>query len=160
MIVHRSNSFVHDSFVPQFVHYSSQSHVCFHLVSCTPSTGFLLVISQHLLIPSRSHRRRAMSDPRFARLKSDPRFRRPKKQRSKVVVDDRFKGIFDQDRTGKTESKQKGKRQERLGAHSKLHRCIFCTLILAMRLQQAGWINSVVKFLIPMRRTTSGGFIG
>ncbi|KAE9408126.1 hypothetical protein BT96DRAFT_914111 [Gymnopus androsaceus JB14] len=35
-----------------------------------------------------------MSDPRFARLKSDPRFRRPKKQQSKVVVDDRFKSVF------------------------------------------------------------------
>jgi hypothetical protein len=34
------------------------------------------------------------SDPRFSRLKNDPRFRRPKKLRSKVVVDDRFKGIF------------------------------------------------------------------
>lgn len=73
-----------------------------------------------------------MPDPRFARLKSDPRFRRPKKQHSKVVVDERFKGIFDQDRTGKTESKQKGKRQERLGAHSKLYRCFFYILTLAL----------------------------
>ncbi|KAF4605163.1 pre-rRNA-processing protein esf1 [Pleurotus pulmonarius] len=35
-----------------------------------------------------------MSDPRFARLKTDPRFRRPKKQSTKVVVDERFKDIF------------------------------------------------------------------
>ncbi|KAG2063348.1 hypothetical protein BDR04DRAFT_1163853 [Suillus decipiens] len=35
-----------------------------------------------------------MSDPRFARLKTDPHFRRPKKYNSKVVVDERFKGIF------------------------------------------------------------------
>ncbi|KAJ7103583.1 hypothetical protein B0H15DRAFT_812865 [Mycena belliarum] len=33
-------------------------------------------------------------DPRFARLRSDPRFRRPRKEKSKVVVDDRFKGVF------------------------------------------------------------------
>ena len=39
-----------------------------------------------------------MSDPRFARLKSDPRFRRPKKHQSKVVVDDRFKSIFEDDK--------------------------------------------------------------
>lgn len=35
-----------------------------------------------------------MSDPRFARLKSDPRFRRPRKQKSKVVVDERFESVF------------------------------------------------------------------
>ncbi|KAI0048362.1 hypothetical protein FA95DRAFT_1605340 [Auriscalpium vulgare] len=35
-----------------------------------------------------------MSDPRFARLKSDPRFRRPKKSKSAVVLDDRFKSIL------------------------------------------------------------------
>jgi hypothetical protein len=33
-------------------------------------------------------------DSRFARLRSDPRFRRPRKEKSKVVVDDRFKGVF------------------------------------------------------------------
>ncbi|KAJ7125635.1 hypothetical protein C8R43DRAFT_712063 [Mycena crocata] len=33
-------------------------------------------------------------DSRFARLRSDPRFRRPRKDKSKVVVDDRFKGVF------------------------------------------------------------------
>ncbi|KAI0651940.1 hypothetical protein C8Q79DRAFT_68312 [Trametes meyenii] len=36
-----------------------------------------------------------MSDPRFARFKSDPRFRRIKKDKNKVVVDERFKDIFD-----------------------------------------------------------------
>ncbi|KAG7099180.1 hypothetical protein E1B28_001049 [Marasmius oreades] len=35
-----------------------------------------------------------MSDPRFARLKTDPRFRRPRKHQSKVVVDERFKSVF------------------------------------------------------------------
>ncbi|KAJ7706237.1 hypothetical protein B0H17DRAFT_1192743 [Mycena rosella] len=33
-------------------------------------------------------------DSRFARLRSDPRFRRPRKEKTKVVVDDRFKGVF------------------------------------------------------------------
>ncbi|KAJ7900291.1 hypothetical protein B0H14DRAFT_3080630 [Mycena olivaceomarginata] len=33
-------------------------------------------------------------DSRFARLRSDPRFRRPRKEKSKVVVDDRFKAVF------------------------------------------------------------------
>ncbi|KAF9568445.1 hypothetical protein CPC08DRAFT_654675 [Agrocybe pediades] len=37
-----------------------------------------------------------MSDPRFARLKSDPRFRRPKKKDTKVVIDERFKSVFEQ----------------------------------------------------------------
>ncbi|KAL0581637.1 pre-rRNA-processing protein esf1 [Marasmius crinis-equi] len=35
-----------------------------------------------------------MSDPRFSRLKTDPRFRRPKKHQAKVVVDERFKSVF------------------------------------------------------------------
>ncbi|KZV77751.1 hypothetical protein PENSPDRAFT_568074 [Peniophora sp. CONT] len=43
------------------------------------------------------------SDPRFARLKTDPRFRKPKKQQSKVAVDDRFKSVFEDD-------KKKGKK--------------------------------------------------
>ncbi|KAI0801175.1 hypothetical protein C8Q74DRAFT_1364815 [Fomes fomentarius] len=45
-----------------------------------------------------------MSDPRFARLKTDPRFRRIKKEKNKVVVDERFKDIFD----GKDKRKGKG----------------------------------------------------
>ncbi|KAF8971365.1 hypothetical protein BDZ97DRAFT_1901573 [Flammula alnicola] len=39
-----------------------------------------------------------MSDPRFARLKSDPRFRRPKTKNTKVVIDERFKSVFKQDK--------------------------------------------------------------
>ena len=39
-----------------------------------------------------------MSDPRFARLKSDPRFRRPKKKSQKVVIDERFKSVFANDK--------------------------------------------------------------
>lgn len=45
-----------------------------------------------------------MSDPRFARFKTDPRFRRIKKDQSKVIVDDRFKGVFE------GEKKNKGKK--------------------------------------------------
>jgi hypothetical protein len=65
-----------------------------------------------------------MSDPRFARLKTDPRFRRPKKHNSKVVVDERFKGIFDEDKVGKKTSKQKGKGKEKLGRVDKFGRKI------------------------------------
>ncbi|KAG2140964.1 uncharacterized protein EDB93DRAFT_650462 [Suillus bovinus] len=67
-----------------------------------------------------------MSDPRFARLKTDPRFRRPKKHISKVVVDERFKGIFDEDKAGK-KSKQKGKGKEKLGRVDKFGRKISAT---------------------------------
>ncbi|BGP26426.1 pre-rRNA-processing protein ESF1 [Rhodotorula toruloides] len=43
-----------------------------------------------------------MSDPRFARLHTDPRFVRPKANKSKLVVDDRFKQLFEDDQpTGK-----------------------------------------------------------
>jgi hypothetical protein len=56
-----------------------------------------------------------MSDPRFARLKSDPRFRRPKKHQNKVVIDERFKGVFDS-------KKAKGQG----GAHSHQGRRIAC----------------------------------
>ncbi|KAG1811216.1 uncharacterized protein BJ212DRAFT_561391 [Suillus subaureus] len=65
-----------------------------------------------------------MSDPRFARLKTDPRFRRPKKHNSKVVVDERFKGIFDEDKAGKKTLKQKGKGKEKLGRVDKFGRKI------------------------------------
>ncbi|KIM48253.1 hypothetical protein M413DRAFT_439980 [Hebeloma cylindrosporum] len=46
-----------------------------------------------------------MSDPRFARLKSDPRFRRPKKKNSRVVIDERFKSVFEQDKKKKSRGK-------------------------------------------------------
>ena len=45
------------------------------------------------------------SDPRFSRLRSDPRFRKPRKDKVKVVVDERFKGIFDEEE----EQRKKGK---------------------------------------------------
>ncbi|EGO20002.1 hypothetical protein SERLADRAFT_418227 [Serpula lacrymans var. lacrymans S7.9] len=47
-----------------------------------------------------------MSDPRFARLKADPRFRRPKKQQSKVVVDERFKEVFEDGKAGTKKGKK------------------------------------------------------
>lgn len=36
-------------------------------------------------------------DERFARIKSDPRFVRPKKDSSKVQLDDRFRSLFSAD---------------------------------------------------------------
>lgn len=52
----------------------------------------------------------SMSDPRFAKFKTDPRFRPLKKHKSKVVVDDRFKSVFD-----KTKEKKKGASQHEQG---------------------------------------------
>ncbi|KAG9014750.1 pre-rRNA-processing protein esf1 [Tulasnella sp. JGI-2019a] len=52
------------------------------------------------------------SDPRFARIKSDPRFRRPKTQQHKVVVDDRFKSLFED---AKAEGKSKGPKVDKYG---------------------------------------------
>ena len=49
-----------------------------------------------------------MSDPRFARLKNDPRFRRIRKKEDKVVVDERFKDIFDDGKGKKKGKKGKG----------------------------------------------------
>ncbi|KAL5534354.1 hypothetical protein ACEPAG_816 [Sanghuangporus baumii] len=54
-----------------------------------------------------------MSDPRFARLRTDPRFRRPKKNNQKVVVDERFKAIFEDD--GSKKSSSKGGRVDKYG---------------------------------------------
>ncbi|KAM5536257.1 hypothetical protein V8D89_010156 [Ganoderma adspersum] len=42
-----------------------------------------------------------MSDPRFARLKTDPRFRPIKRDKNRVLVDDRFKHFFDEKRKKK-----------------------------------------------------------
>ncbi|THH01804.1 hypothetical protein EW026_g932 [Hermanssonia centrifuga] len=55
-----------------------------------------------------------MSDPRFARFKSDPRFRRIRKQESKVVVDDRFKDVFDEGK-GKKKAKKGTGRVDKYG---------------------------------------------
>ncbi|GAA5967029.1 hypothetical protein JCM3765_003684 [Sporobolomyces pararoseus] len=49
-----------------------------------------------------------MSDPRFARLHTDPRFVRPKASKNKIVVDDRFKQLFeDQDAADGGKGKRK-----------------------------------------------------
>ncbi|KIO24873.1 hypothetical protein M407DRAFT_211781 [Tulasnella calospora MUT 4182] len=54
-----------------------------------------------------------MSDPRFARIKTDPRFKRPRKDQHKVVVDERFKSIFE---NGKGKGKNKaGPRIDKYG---------------------------------------------
>ena len=63
--------------------------------------GARLLIRSHT--STFSTRATMSSDPRFARLKTDPRFRKPKKQQSKVAVDDRFKSVFEDD-------KKKGKK--------------------------------------------------
>jgi hypothetical protein len=47
-----------------------------------------------------------MSDPRFARLRTDPRFRQPKRKQNKVVVDERFKSIFEGDFSGNGDKKK------------------------------------------------------
>lgn len=47
-----------------------------------------------------------MSDPRFARLKTDPRFRPSRKKHQKVVIDERFKSIFDQAKKGRDNAKR------------------------------------------------------
>ncbi|KAH8120202.1 hypothetical protein DFH11DRAFT_1558886 [Phellopilus nigrolimitatus] len=57
-----------------------------------------------------------MSDPRFARLRTDPRFRKPKKNQQKVVVDDRFKSIFEDDKKG-AKKKSKSGHVDKYGRH-------------------------------------------
>ncbi|THV07726.1 hypothetical protein K435DRAFT_959788 [Dendrothele bispora CBS 962.96] len=56
-----------------------------------------------------------MSDPRFARLKSDPRFRRPKKHANKVVVDERFKSVFEGPKQNKKKKGAKTARVDKYG---------------------------------------------
>ena len=58
-----------------------------------------------------------MSDPRFARLKTDPRFRRIKKDKNKVIVDERFKDIFD-DKGRKKGKKDTGTPNNPRGVHT------------------------------------------
>lgn len=41
------------------------------------------------------------TDPRFARVHTDPRFLKPKRDDTKVVVDERFKGLFEEDKSKK-----------------------------------------------------------
>ena len=60
-----------------------------------------------------------MSDPRFARFKTDPRFRRIKKDQSKVAVDERFKGVFEE---------KKGKGKKAKGTHTQPTVAIFIAL--------------------------------
>jgi len=57
--------------------------------------------AQLSLLPPLSTPHNDMSDPRFARLHTDPRFVRPKASKSKIVVDDRFKQLF-QDQEGES----------------------------------------------------------
>jgi hypothetical protein len=57
-----------------------------------------------------------MPDPRFARLKADPRFRKPHRKSHKVVVDDRFKSIFDEKET----------KQNKKAKSAPDHPCLVC----------------------------------
>ncbi|KAJ1311663.1 hypothetical protein OPQ81_010138 [Rhizoctonia solani] len=51
-----------------------------------------------------------MSDPRFTRLKSDPRFRKPRRAKSKVVIDSRFKSLLgDEEDSGEKKATQKAR---------------------------------------------------
>ncbi|PWZ02835.1 hypothetical protein BCV70DRAFT_197101 [Testicularia cyperi] len=49
------------------------------------------------------------TDPRFARVHTDPRFLKPKRDDAKVVVDDRFKGLF-ADAKGKKKTDRYGRK--------------------------------------------------
>ncbi|KAJ9476997.1 Pre-rRNA-processing protein ESF1 [Pseudozyma hubeiensis] len=50
------------------------------------------------------------TDPRFAKVHTDPRFLKPKRDDTKVVVDDRFKGLFEDDKSKKKKSDKYGRR--------------------------------------------------
>ncbi|TKY90436.1 hypothetical protein EX895_000434 [Sporisorium graminicola] len=50
------------------------------------------------------------TDPRFSKVHTDPRFLKPKRDDTKVVVDERFKGLFEDDKGGK-----KGKKTDKYG---------------------------------------------
>ncbi|GAA5912201.1 hypothetical protein JCM5296_007509 [Sporobolomyces johnsonii] len=56
-----------------------------------------------------------MSDPRFARLHTDPRFVRPKAAKNKIVVDERFKQLFDD----QDASSAKGKRARKVDKYGR-----------------------------------------
>lgn len=45
-----------------------------------------------------------MADDRFARLKTDPRFRRPKKNKSKIVLDERFQSVLSEEKKARSKS--------------------------------------------------------
>ncbi|CDU23795.1 related to ESF1-18S rRNA factor, nucleolar protein involved in pre-rRNA processing [Sporisorium scitamineum] len=49
------------------------------------------------------------TDPRFAKVHTDPRFLKPKRDDTKVVVDERFKGLFEDDKS------KKGKKTDKYG---------------------------------------------
>lgn len=47
------------------------------------------------------------TDPRFAKVHTDPRFLKPKRDDTKVVVDERFKGLFQDDKSTKKKKSDK-----------------------------------------------------
>lgn len=68
----------------------------------------MIIVRCLLTSESKFAHRQKMSDLRFARLRTDPRFRRLKKKQNKVVVDERFKSIFEGDFSGNGDQKKKG----------------------------------------------------
>ncbi|EST09815.1 hypothetical protein PSEUBRA_000202 [Kalmanozyma brasiliensis GHG001] len=50
------------------------------------------------------------TDPRFAKVHTDPRFLKPKRDDTKVVVDDRFKGLFEDDKSKKKKTDKYGRK--------------------------------------------------
>lgn len=53
---------------------------------------------------------RVTTDPRFAKVHTDPRFLKPKRDDTKVVVDERFKGLFQDDNRKKNKSDKYGRK--------------------------------------------------
>ncbi len=50
------------------------------------------------------------TDPRFSRVHTDPRFLKPKRDDTKVVVDERFKGLFEDDKGKKKKTDKYGRK--------------------------------------------------
>lgn len=50
------------------------------------------------------------TDPRFAKVHTDPRFLKPRRDDTKVVVDDRFKGLFEDDKSNKKKTDKYGRK--------------------------------------------------
>ncbi|SNX81499.1 related to ESF1 - 18S rRNA factor, nucleolar protein involved in pre-rRNA processing [Melanopsichium pennsylvanicum] len=50
------------------------------------------------------------TDPRFAKVHTDPRFLKPKRDDTKVIVDERFKGLFEDDKSKKKKTDKYGRK--------------------------------------------------
>lgn len=111
------------------------------MVAQQPTCRIFVFHTFKVLVPFSSN----MSDPRFARLKTDPRFRRPKKQQSKIVVDDRFKSVFAPSKNKKSKGKSGWLTAVSIG-------CL--ALIISLFYHQAAWINmDVLSLMIMIKKT-------